>query len=181
MKKITFIILLFSMTCLGQPSDSYVGRKKQTMQGIDKIKISVDYILPGTETLIPKATVLSLVEKKLKSAGMVILKEPYPPKSENIPTVHIIYSMHLEGEDDEYIKYSVSIQLSQNAMLIRDNEIISHVITWQQGFHGFGTAFNLNPINKQMLNYLDFFIEDWKSANIKKPIKRERLISKPSK
>lgn len=166
------LILLFiaflNLTSFGQsPDPSYVGRNKESLINVNEIKLVVSYILPGTESLISKSSVISLVEKHLRKRGIIVLNTPFSPKSNVIPTLHVVVSMKTYGEDEENLLYSVIIELSQEAILIRDKEIQSPVITWQTSFHGTGTAFNLNPVTRQIINYLDFFIEDWEIINKK--------------
>lgn len=168
MKHLIIILVLVVVsvtTTFSQSSDkSYVSRNRESLRGITNVKLVVNYVLPGTESIIAKSSVFSLAEKKIASSGLKVLNEPYPPKSDLIPTIHVIYSIQL-SDDEESLLYNIGIELSQKAILLRNNEIETSSITWIKSFYGIDTVSNINRINKEMLNYLDLFIEDWRDVN----------------
>jgi hypothetical protein len=151
------------MTFMGISAKAQNPYQIPTLKGINTIFVDVEDLSESAKTLnLTKEAIQTDVELKLRLAGMRVVTLEQGVK---LPGSPYLYINVIVSENSKAA--SISVDLVQDAILVRDGQFATGVTTWNTG------ALITNPADAQDIrnaikDYVDKFLNDWLSVNPKK-------------
>lgn len=142
---------------------------RATLKGLAGVRVLVEDIASEVEKSgLSKSRLQSIIELKLKKAGIKVLTQEEVLKTPGEPYLYLNINAAPGKPQPNLYMYSIDLALIQNIVLERDRKASTYGITWSTGGVGLIEGEALKQLSESILGMLDLFIEAYQSAN-KKP------------
>jgi hypothetical protein len=153
-----FLLVGLLLTCLVVPA-SVLADERDTLRGIRAIKVVVENLKPDVERDGLNASTLQTdVELKLRQAGIRVEE-----------TTAYLYVRVTTLKREAMYAYSMTANLSQHVVLVRDPAISANAVTWNAlGGIGMVGSARLSVIRDYVRDVVDEFVNAYLAANPKR-------------
>ena len=153
-----FIFVTIVIFLLPFPSSAQLLDQRETLRGINAIDVVVeDLIEASSGTGVTVENIKTDVEVKLRSAGILIIRDSFK---------HLYVNVNIMKISESQYAYTTDIEFRQFAQLInRNNKKTSIVTTWETGGMGIVGSARTRGIREAVGDYVDIFINDFLTVN----------------
>jgi hypothetical protein len=142
---------------------AFVTGQKGTLRGLKGVEVVI--ALPGSESERGGLTASQLqtdVELRLRNAGILVLTKEERTSTPGSPYLYV--NAHVRGTRFGVYMFTITVQLTQKAILKRNPSAEASVTTWE-GRSSMGSARDSQDIRIRVGNRVDEFINDYLSEN----------------
>ena len=108
------------------------------------------------------------VELRLRQNGIKVLSEEEKSLTLGMPSLYVRVSVMI-NDKSQLVVYSISLQLQQNVLLLRDpTKICPGASTWDTGSFGTVGESKIGTMREDIKDKVDEFINDYLAVNPKK-------------
>lgn len=166
MRTILCIVVLVVMAATAWAEDSGITRK--TLTGVDQIYVMVT--VTGSEagrSAIDQSGILTDVELSARRSGLKIASREMAAQTNGVPLLGIDIDTLKVDVMPGLFAYSVQMELSQWATLVRAPSTSQFITTWGTVSHGTVGGKNLGNLRQDVREVMGRFINAWLAANRK--------------
>ena len=164
--KVLVIIFLFTMVCASDVSAQELGYQIESLRGIKGVNVLIELLNPDIEKDgLKKEQIKTDVELKLRLAGIKVLNEEELLNEPGQPYLHV--NVNSNKSELGFYSFSITIELNQLVLLIRDLDTIFTACTWSTKTVGFAGVEKVGQIRDYIKDDVDLFINDYLFVNPK--------------
>ena len=135
-----------------------------TLAGLTGVYVTVDNINPAAAILgLDRTKIRGAVLLRLKQNGIPILSVKQMRQSPGLPILKVLINVH--KTEAGFFVYSIDLHLQQGVQLTRNTSIESFAVTWKTGTLGVASKDQMAQLPDLVLEYVDEFVSDYKTAN----------------
>ena len=139
-----------------------------SLTDLQGVYVTVDNINPAAEILgFERTKVRGDVLLRLKQKGVPVLTVQQMRQTPGLPILKVLINIH--KTDAGFYVYSIDLHLQQSTRLTRKPSLEVFAITWKTGTLGIASKDQMTQVRDLIMDYVDEFATDYKTANGQRP------------
>ncbi len=164
--KVLVMLFLFTMGCVSDVSAQQPKYEIESLRGLKGVSVEIEKLSFNIEKDgLKREQIKTDVELKLRLAGIKVVTEEESINEPGQP--YLFVNVNSNKSELGFYSFSITIELNQLVLLIRDLDTIFTACTWSTKTVGFAGVEKVGQIRDYIKDDVDLFINDYLFVNPK--------------